>query len=497
MAFRMLARMRVARYAKLDALAPAFLVRRRSGDLVAMATHDVELVEYFFAHTVAPAFVAVLVPALVLAGLWHVAPALAVALAPFLLVVAASPFLFRRRIDALGSRARESLAELNAHVVDSVQGLHELLAFQQEGRRRREFLDGVRRHLAVRRPFFRELSWQAAAQEVAAGLGGLAVVTTGAWLVQQQVLEPALLPLLTLLALASFLPVSEIAHVGRQLADTLGATRRLYAVEHEPVAVRDGPGVAAPALERSAPALAMQRVSFRYEGQHADALAEADFEVPAGATVALVGPSGAGKTTVAHLFLRFWDPASGRVLMHGHDLRAFHLDELRAGIALVSQDTYLFNQSLEENILMARPEASAGEVREAIRRAALEDFVASLPEGLATPVGERGLRLSGGQRQRVAIARAFLKDAPVLILDEATSHLDAVSEAAVRAALEALMSERTTLVIAHRLSTVRSADRIVVLDRGRVVESGDHDRLLARGGLYRQLVSRQLASAAE
>ncbi len=499
MAFRMLAQMRIDLFAKLDALAPAFLVRRRSGDLVAMATHDVELVEYFFAHTVAPAFVAVLVPSAVMAVLWHHSPPLAVALAPFMLVVACSPFLLRRRIDDLGSRARESMAELNAHVVDSVQGLHEIAAFQQVARRKGEFTRRVRDHLAIRLPFFRHLTWQTAALETAIGLGGLAVVMTGAWLVQAGQVPAERLPLLTLLALSSFLPVSEIAHVGRQLADTLGATRRLHAVHRQPVPVADGPGVELDGAGGipDVPALAMDGVTFRYEGQRVDALEEVTFHVPAGATVALVGPSGAGKTTAAHLFLRFWDPRAGRVLMHGHDLRDFRLGELRARIALVSQDTYLFNESLRANILMARPGASDADVDEAIRRAALADFVASLPEGLDTPVGERGLRLSGGQRQRVAIARAFLKDAPILVLDEATSHLDAVSEAAVRHALEELMSHRTTVVIAHRLSTVRNADRIVVLERGRVAEVGDHDALLARGGLYRQLVARQLASAAE
>jgi ATP-binding cassette subfamily C protein CydCD len=206
----------------------------------------------------------------------------------------------------------------------------------------------------------------------------------------------------------------------------------------------------------------------------------------------LVGPSGAGKTTVAHLMLRFWDPSAGAVRLYGHDLREFSLEELRAHIALVSQDTYLFNESLRKNIAMARPQASEEELMQAIDRAALTDFVSALPEGLDTPVGERGMRLSGGQRQRVAIARAFLKDAPVLILDEATSHLDAVSEAAVRHALEQLMSDRTTVVIAHRLSTVRNADRIVVLDQGRVIESGKHEELLEQGGMYRQLVARQL-----
>jgi ATP-binding cassette subfamily C protein CydCD len=217
--------------------------------------------------------------------------------------------------------------------------------------------------------------------------------------------------------------------------------------------------------------------------------------VPAGSTVALVGPSGAGKTTVANLLLRFWDPDVGAVRVNGHDLREYLLDDLRRHIALVAQDTYLFNDTLRSNILLARPGAGEDELGDAVEKAALSDFVAGLPEGLDTIVGERGAQLSGGQRQRVAIARAFLKDAPILILDEATSHLDAVSEQAVRAALELLSRDRTTMVIAHRLSTVRDADQIIVLEDGRIAEIGAHQALLARGGLYAHLVSRQIAAA--
>ena len=235
-------------------------------------------------------------------------------------------------------------------------------------------------------------------------------------------------------------------------------------------------------------------MSYSYRGGNRPALKEVALEVPAGSTVALVGPSGAGKTTIAHLFMRFWDADAGRVRMDGHDLRDYRLDQLRSRIALVAQDTYLFNDTLRANVLIARPTASDAEVQQVLRRAALEDVVARLPEGLETRVGERGVRLSGGQRQRVAIARALLKDAPVLILDEATSHLDAVNERAVRTALDALMSDRTTLVIAHRLSTVRNADLIAVLDRGRLVETGTHETLLARRGLYAHLVARQLGA---
>jgi ATP-binding cassette subfamily C protein CydCD len=297
--------------------------------------------------------------------------------------------------------------------------------------------------------------------------------------------------MLTLLALSAFVPVWEIAQVGRQLADTLGAARRLHAIDTEPVAVTDGRGVVADVP--GAPALEMANVSFVYPGRTRPALDHVSFTVPVGGTVALVGPSGAGKTTVAALFLRFWDPQAGVVRLGGHDLKDYALDDLRGRIALVAQDTYLFNDTLRNNVMIARPSATEFELVAAVSNASLAEFVRSLPEGLDTIVGERGAKLSGGQRQRVAIARAFLKDAPILILDEATSHLDAVNEQAVRESLALLAKARTTLVIAHRLSTVRDADRIIVLDGGRVAEIGDHESLLSRGSLYARLVSRQLA----
>ncbi|OLB05498.1 MAG: ABC transporter [Candidatus Rokubacteria bacterium 13_2_20CM_69_15_1] len=494
MAFRLLTHMRLDIFRKLDALVPAYLTRRRSGDLVGVATHDVELIEYFFAHTIAPAFVAILVPAGVLATLFAFGWPLTLAVLPFLAYTALSPVLARARIDRLGSRAREASGEMNAHAVDTVQGLTEIVAFQRERSRGVAFAARARAYMEARLPFLEDLTRQTVFQEMATGLGGLAVVTVGATLVVGGRLEAGVLPLLTLLAMSAFVPVWEIAQVGRQLADTLGATRRVYAVHAEPIPVTDGPGVMT--TLPTPPTLEMARVRFVYPGRARPALDDVSIAVPAGRTTALVGPSGAGKTTIAGLFLRFWDPAAGAVKIGGRDLRDYRLDEVRRQIALVAQDTYLFNDTLRNNILIARPTASEPEVAAAVTKASLDDFVRALPDGLDTRVGERGAQLSGGQRQRVAIARAFLKNAPVLILDEATSHLDAVNEQAVRDALALLARDRTTLVIAHRLSTVRDADQIIVLDAGRVVETGDHETLLAEGGLYARLVSRQLGAAA-
>jgi ATP-binding cassette, subfamily B, bacterial len=491
LAYRLLAELRVHVYQLLDRLAPAYLFRRRSGDLVSLVTADVETIELFFAHTIAPGFVAIMVPGTVLAVLAYFAWPLALVLLPFLVAVGLSPFVAGRVQDRLGRDFRAQLGVVNAQMVDSVQGLKEIVAFSRGSRQLATIRSDGERMNALRLRFLNHLSVENVLVEGLMGTGSLAVLTSGAVLVSHGHLGAAVVPLLTLLAQASFVPVSEIAKIGKELADSLASARRLFAVEDEPVPVVDGPGatLALGTDGDDTPLIRYESVSFAYGPEEPLALKRVSFAIMPGQTVALVGRSGSGKTTTAHLLMRFWDPGEGRILLGGHDLRGFGLDELRHRMALVSQDTYLFNTTVRDNLRIGRPEATAEELIEAAGQANADEFISRLPDGYDTIIGERGVQLSGGQRQRLAIARAILKDAPILILDEATSHLDSENERLVHQALKRLMAGRTTLLIAHRLSTVREADTLVVLDDGVVVEQGTHEALVQRGGIYARLVA--------
>ena len=280
----------------------------------------------------------------------------------------------------------------------------------------------------------------------------------------------------------------QLANLQTVMAEGMSAARRLFAALDVEPEVREQPG--AEPIARASGAISFERVSFAY-GEGAPALDEVSFTVEPGETVALVGPSGGGKSTILNLIPRFYDPSSGRILLDRRDIQRATIASLRDQIALVTQEPFLFDDTIRANIAYARPEADEAAIVEAARAAAAHDFIMHLPQGYDTSVGEAGARLSGGQRQRIAIARAFLKDAPVLLLDEATSALDAESEAQVQAALRRLMHGRSTILIAHRLATVRDAHRIHVVDKGRIVESGDHDTLLKRRGLYARLAKGQ------
>jgi ATP-binding cassette, subfamily B, bacterial MsbA len=289
-------------------------------------------------------------------------------------------------------------------------------------------------------------------------------------------------------------PVKRLTGIHNIFQQALGASQRVFEYLGRTEEIRDLPG--ARTLTGFSRGIAFQDVWFHYPNSaNSFQLQSLSLDVKAGEVVALVGPSGAGKTTLVNLVLRFYDPAAGAVRIDGQDIREFTLASLRRKIGMVAQDTFLFNESVAANIAYGRPDVDGEAIQEAARNALAHEFIRQLPQGYDTIIGERGVKLSGGQRQRLAIARALLKNAPILILDEATSHLDTESEMLVQQALANLMAQRTVIVIAHRLSTIRRADKIVVMERGRIVEIGTHDDLVSRGGIYQRLHDLQFAVA--
>lgn len=491
-AFRILVDLRDEFFWAIEPLAPAKLARRRTGDLVSTAVSDIELLELFFAHTAGPAVVAFIVPIIALTALATINLLLAEALLIFLILLILMPRLAFWLGTTLGERLRGQQALLNSQELDTIQGMKAILSFGYSRQRIEELSENSAALLALQARQARNIGLQSAAKISIVSAGILAVLLCASILVRQNSLAPGFLPITMILASSVFLSITSVVEISKQLSLTRAAARRLFLLLDEQPAVRDesGLGPAVP-IESIEPSISLQDVSFRYAPDEPLILSSISLEIPAGSTVALVGTSGAGKSTVINLMLRFWDPEAGRILLGGSDLRCYPMMQLRRLFSVVSQDVFLFSDSIRENIRLGRPEASDAEVEEVASRARIHDFITTLPQGYDTLVGERGVRLSGGERQRIAIARALLKGAPILVLDEATSSLDAENERAIKEALMERREGRTTIMIAHRLSTVVDADWIFVINGGRVVEQGRHEDLIARKGRYARLVEAQ------
>ncbi|SDR22769.1 ABC transporter ATP-binding protein [Thermostaphylospora chromogena] len=492
-AFRVLADVRGRVYAAFDRLAPGYLLQRRSGDLGAAAISDVEQLELWFAHTLSPLVSAATVPVAALTALGVFHPALALALAPVLVALALVPAWLRRRAQVHGAELRARLGELNAEAVDTIQGLRELITSGAGDRQldRLAVQDG--RLLEAKLAHGRRSGLEHAVTNALTTLGLLAVLLTAALLVTSGGLDAAFFPVAVVLAATTFAPVVAVTDVARDVNLVIAAGDRIMTILTTPPPVTDR--VTRSPSGPIEPRVAFNGVRFRYGPELPDAVTDITFDIAPGETVALVGHSGAGKSTCASLLMRLWDVDAGSITIGGHDIRDFPQDDLRRLITLVPQDVYLFNIPLIDNIRLGRPEATREEVVAAARAAQADEFITGLPDGYDTVPGELGARLSGGQRQRIAIARAILKDAPILIMDEAVSNLDTESEQEVAAAMAGVRRDRTTLVIAHRLSTILTADRIVVLEDGRVADIGTHQELIERSSVYTTLMAAQLAGS--
>jgi len=399
-----------------------------------------------------------------------------------------------RRIRRSTRTAQDNTAELNQVLQETLSGHQVVKSFGAEEIESNRFRDRAE-HL--RRSNLRYVAQQAVASPLIEFFAAITIVGLLAYARTQIKSGSMSTGDFTSFVIALFLlyePVKRLTGIHNIFQQALGASQKVFEYLYRDQQITERPGAAR--LSRFEKAIAFDRVNFRYPTSPDGLVLEnINLEVKTGEVVALVGPSGAGKTTLANLVPRFYDVTGGAIRIDGKDLRDLKLVSLRDKISIVAQDTFLFNDTVGANIGYGLRNATPEQVHQAARNALAEEFILRMPQGYGTVIGERGIKLSGGQRQRLAIARALLKNAPILILDEATSHLDTESEVLVQKALQTLMSNRTVIVIAHRLSTVRRADKIVVLDRGRIAETGRHDELVGRGGLYQRLYELQFVTS--
>lgn len=471
-----------------------FFESHSTGRLMSSIMNDVEKIQVATSHILADLlrqiFIVIGLLYVLLEKDWKLA-LVSLTLLPFVLVPTAR---IGKRIRRTTRRAQDDMADLSQILQETLSGNQVVRSFGAEAYESRRFREVSRR---LRLSNLRYVAQQAIASPLIEFFGALTIVgllTYARTQIKAGQMTTGEFTTFVVALLMLYEPVKRLTGIHNIFQQALGASQRVFEYLDREEAIRDKAG--AKPLKRFEKAIVFDSVSFRYPSSpDGFLLRDINLEVEAGHVVAVVGPSGAGKSTLVSLLPRFYDVVSGAVLVDGHDVRDLQLESLRRLIGIVHQDTFLFNDTVANNIRYGRHDVSMRDVENAARSALCEDFIGQMPEGFETVIGERGFKLSGGQRQRIAIARALLDNAPILILDEATSHLDTESEMMVQRALANLMAGRTVIVIAHRLSTIRRADKIVVLDQGRICETGAHDELVNAGGIYQRLYELQFLEA--
>ncbi|HEU5170477.1 MAG TPA: ABC transporter transmembrane domain-containing protein [Gemmatimonadales bacterium] len=489
---RAIAGLRCELFDKLLEMPPGFFADRRTGELTSRLTTDIGLLQGVLSHQIAEFSrqILALVGGIIVLTLMQ--PRLTLTALGVVPVVVGSAIFFGRRLRRMTTGVQDRVAEATGVAEEALSQIRTVQSFTQEPMERRRYGDrvlaSVRAALTrarVRGVFFGVLTFTT--------FGGIVfVLWQGGILVLEGKLTPGALVSFLLYTITIAAAIGALASFFSAYQEAVGAAERVFELLEMSSPIADPPNPA-PLRRPARGEVTFEDVSFRYLSDPGASwtLRDINLRVEHGEIVALVGPSGAGKTTLVSLLPRFYDVTEGRVRLDGIDIRYLRLAELRGAIGIVPQEPALFSGTVGENIAYGRPGATAADIEAAARAAHAHEFIVRLSDGYQTVVGERGVKLSGGQRQRVAIARALLKDPAVLVLDEATSNLDTESERLIEDAMEKLLANRTTLIIAHRLSTVRRADRLVVLDHGRIVEEGTHAALLAHGGLYARLYQRQ------
>jgi ATP-binding cassette, subfamily B, bacterial len=478
-------------FAHLTELSPGFYDQEQSGEIVSRLTADTTQIKSVFGATASMALRNAILGLGALVMMIVTSPRLSVMVIAAIPVIVLPLVMFGRTVRKRSREAQDTLAEATAFASEAVSSIRTLQAFVNEKLVTGRFAKAVDTAYEAARGSIKSRAFLTAFAIFMIFGSVVGVLWFGAQGVLNGTISAGTLSQFLLYSVFAASALATLSEVWSEISQAAGASERIAEILDE------RPAIQAPANPATLPvkpisSLAFENVTFAYPSRpDADAANGLSFSVKPGETVAIVGPSGAGKTTLYSLLLRFYDPQRGRILVDGVDIKTLDPKALRQRLALVSQDVTIFAATARENIAFGRPEASFEDIVSAAEAASADDFILALDKGYDSELGERGVTLSGGQRQRIAIARAVLKDAPILLLDEATSALDAESETAVQKALEGLMQGRTTLVIAHRLATILKADRILVLDQGRIVEEGTHKSLVKKGGVYARLAKLQ------
>jgi len=484
--------LRVRIYQYLQKLSLSFFERTSTGELMSRVTNDVNALENFVTHGSALTAVDLLrlVGGTIILFVLDARLALLVLLPVPILAV--SLRYFNTRIRPIYRRVRARLGDINAQLQDSLSGIRVIQAFVQEAQQLARFTAESEAYYQARVQGIRYWATFFPAMRFVAAMGTVIVLAAGSIMVVDGSLSLGTLVAFLSYTISFYEPINRLTEVDNVFQEAIAAGERIFELLDTTADIEDAPeAVELPPILGD---VTFDDVHFRY-GTGDKVLHDVTFRMAPGEVVALVGPSGAGKTSIANLLCRFYDPIHGGITVDEVDLRQVKLSSLRSQVAVVLQDTFLFNTSVRDNLLYGKPDATDKELLAATRAAYAHEFIEALPDGYNTEIGERGVKLSGGQKQRLALARALLADPRILILDEATSSVDAEAEYLIQQALDAVLKGRTALVIAHRLSTIRNADKIIALEEGRIVEIGDHHELMGRGGLYSQLYQRQLELA--
>lgn len=523
MSYMILTKLRNVLYRKIDQIAPGGIDKERSGDLISTVLHDVEFFEWFYAHVIVEWIALAIISTAILCFMASFSWILPLGLLPFIVLIILIPRFYRKQADVQGLEVRTTAGIANSIIIDGIQGVKDILSFQWEEGFFNQFTHSSAECQKAELTYAKRSSQEKRCITASVEVGSLVAMALIIVLFLQGKLDEIwILPLFTL-SFSLFSPLQDAMGLSTNYGFIYGAAERVAKILKTPMPFKDEGqlGIEEVARSKKAPAyqgadhtadswletekkdqdflapqepaipcvLSLESVSFSYpSAKSVPVVRDVSFEINPGETLALVGRSGCGKSTISKLVQRFWDPDAGRISINGIDIKDIAVDSLRNLVSTVSQDVYMFNGSIKDNLLLARPQASEEDIIIACKLAHIADYIDTLPQGYETQIGDRGARLSGGQRQRIAIARAFLRNSPILILDEVTANLDENSEQEIIEALQSLKKNRSTLVISHRPSTIKLADRILHLTGQGIEAEGSFDELLKRDQKFKQLL---------